>query len=292
MELTSRNMGDTVMELKQRWTCREFLFTSNLFMCLCLSLLICQSIRAEPDDLSPAGGGYLQLDDKHDFVSTAGEWFPDEQFMELTVEAWLYLEEAPDFGTFWSVVGQGSRFNLDVGPAYSLGLFVEASDAPCTGFVQGPMPTDEWVHVVILCNAGAGGGFNGAAEFCGPFAGNLRASDAHFRIGGVIPEQRKTRFGGVNVSLQGYIDEVRISSVLRTPPFVAGQFNYELPEERFEIDEATISLWHFDEGSKAKGFEDSSGNGYHLWRSGKRGKEAFAVQPQDKLSVTWGQLKQ
>jgi WD40 repeat protein/serine/threonine protein kinase len=53
----------------------------------------------------------------------------------------------------------------------------------------------------------------------------------------------------------GIIDEVRISNVARyTKDFK--------PEKRFENDEHTLALYHFDEG-RGKVLKDSSGNGHH-----------------------------
>ena len=53
----------------------------------------------------------------------------------------------------------------------------------------------------------------------------------------------------------GIVDEVRISNVARyTEDFTAGR--------RFEPDEHTVALFHFDEGSGDVA-KDSSGNGHH-----------------------------
>ena len=56
-------------------------------------------------------------------------------------------------------------------------------------------------------------------------------------------------------SLDGIIDEVRISSIARyTEDFT--------PEDRFDPDEETLALYHFDEGD-GEVLVDSSGNGHH-----------------------------
>jgi formylglycine-generating enzyme required for sulfatase activity/serine/threonine protein kinase len=54
---------------------------------------------------------------------------------------------------------------------------------------------------------------------------------------------------------KGLIDEVRVSSGVRYPK----EFT---PTDRFETDDQTIALYHFDEG-QGSDFRDSSGNGYH-----------------------------
>ena len=87
------------------------------------------------------------------------------------------------------------------------------------------------------------------------------------------------------MKLRGYIDEVRISNVVR---YVKPE--WEVPKGKFRVDKHTISLWHFDEPPELSRFKDASGNGHHLWRSGVIG--GLAIEAQDKLTTTWGQLKQ
>lgn len=87
------------------------------------------------------------------------------------------------------------------------------------------------------------------------------------------------------MKLRGYIDEVRISNVVR----YKGP-EWEVPKGKFEVDAHTISLWHFDEAPGLSRFTDTSGNGHHLWRSGVI--DGLAVEAQRKLTTTWGQLKQ
>ena len=112
--------------------------------------------------------------------------------------------------------------------------------------------------------------------------GHLIKSDKPLRIGGIIPQDPdRSGFVGNNVKFRGYIDEVRISSVVR---YVGGR--WEVPKREFRVDKHTISLWHFDEEGEAMRFKDASGNNYDLLRSG------LAVKAQRKLTTTWGQLKQ
>ena len=277
------------MGLRYRWIRRVLWFVFNLLICSCFSLSVCQTAKAQPEP-SPAGGDYLHLDDEHDFVSTIGEWLPDEQFEELTVEAWVYFEEFPRPDTFWSIASQANRFNLAISPRGWLGLFVDSDGGIVSGFALGPISADEWVHAVIFCNAGAGGGYSGSGIIDG-FSGNLRVSDDSFRIGGIMPTQTRNYFVGENVNLRGYIDEIRVSSILRYSR-IPGAFNYEVPEERFETDEDTLCLWHFDEPPIAKRYKDSSGNDYHLWRSGIIATDPYMVESAGKVSITWGKLKQ
>ena len=50
----------------------------------------------------------------------------------------------------------------------------------------------------------------------------------------------------------GKLDEVRISSVARYDD------DFE-PAERFEVDEHTVALWHFDEGEGAEVLDEARG---------------------------------
>ena len=236
---------------------------------------------------SPAGGGILRLDETHDFVATIEAWFPDEQFEGLTAEAWIYFEELPVRETFWSIIGQEGRFNLVIhGANASLGAWGYAEGAAGSLTTGGfDLPVKEWMHVTAIYDASAGMGLNGeGGNWCCP-RGHLIKSNKPLRIGGIIPQNKnRSHFIGDNVKLRGYIDEVRISNVVR---YVGPK--WEVPKGKFEVDKHTISLWHFDEPPQLSRFKDASGNGHHLWRSGVI--DGLAVAAEKKLATTWGQLK-
>ena len=233
---------------------------------------------------SPAGGGMLRLDETHDFVATVEAWFPNRQFKGLTAEAWIYYEELPIPDTFWSIIGQEGRFNLVIhGSNASLGAWGYAEGAAGSLTTGGfDLPVKEWIHVTAIYDASAGMGLNGkGGNWCCP-RGHLIKSDKPVRIGGIIfQDPERSHFGGDNVKLRGYIDEVRISKVVR---YVGPE--WEVPKGKFKVDKHTISLWHFDEAPGINFFRDASGNGYDLWRSG-----VLAVEAQGKLTTTWGKLK-
>ena len=258
----------------------------KLFTCFFFLILIPLSAKALPSP-SPAGGGMLQLDEKHDFVATVNTWFPDEQFEGLTAEAWIYFEEPPDLFDFWTIIGQEGRFGLVLhGKFDTLGAWGYHEGAN-SGIITGgtAVPKGEWVHVVATYDASAGKGMNGKGGNWGRPGGHLIKSDQSLRIGGIVPQDpERSHFVGENVKFQGYIDEVRISNVVRYD----GP-EWKVPKGKFEVDEHTISLWHFDEKPGLSRFKDTSGNGHHLWRSGVIG--GLAVEAQQKLTTTWGQLK-
>ena len=255
----------------------------QLFTSLFFFLLIPLSSKALLPP-SPAGGGMLRLDETHDFVATVEALFPDEEFGELTAEAWIYFEEPPQFGTFWTIIGQEGRFGLVLhGNSGALGAWGYAEGARSKIIGGGtPVPKGEWVHVVATYDASAGKGMNGrGGNLVGP-GGHLIKSDKPLRIGGIVPQDpEQNRFVGDNVEFQGYIDEIRVSNVMRYGPV------WEVPKGKFKVDKRTLALWHFDEAPGANQFKDTSGNGYDLWRNG-----TLAVKAQGKLATTWGKLKQ
>ncbi|MDE0483931.1 MAG: hypothetical protein OXI67_15220 [Candidatus Poribacteria bacterium] len=258
----------------------------SLITSFLLLTLISLSVQAVPPP-SPQEGRMLRLDETHNYVGTVDSWFPDEQFEELTVEAWVYFEEPPGPSKFWTIIGQEGRFNLVIaGSKGVLGSWAahndRGQDASITVQTK-PLPIKQWVHVVGMYNAKAGMGINGnGGIWCCP-GGHLVNSDNPLRIGGIVvpQDQKAPRFVGENVKFRGYIDEVRISSILRYP-----DRNWKIPERKFRVDEHTISLWHFDEAPWLGRFKDESENGYDLWRG-----DSMSVEAQGKLTTKWGELK-
>ena len=257
----------------------------SLFTSFLLLTLISLSVQAVPP--SPQDGRMLRLDETHNYVGTVEAWFPDEQFEQLTVEAWIYFEEPPGPSKFWSIIGQEGRFNLVIaGSKGVLGSWAAHNDRGRDSSITvqtKPLPIKQWVHVVGMYNAKAGMGINGnGGIWCCP-GGHLVNSNKPLRIGGIVvsQDQKAPRFVGENVKFRGYIDEVRISDIRRYP-----DKNWKIPERKFKIDEHTISLWHFDEAPWLGRFKDESENGYELWRG-----DSMPVEAQGKLTSKWGELK-
>ena len=90
-------------------------------------------------------------------------------------------------------------------------------------------------------------------------------------------------------SFTGYIDEVRISKDVRYDVEKKGF----MPDGKFKDDPKTVALWHFDEPGGTRQFSDASGNANHLvGKNGAKIGNALAVEAQEKLTTTWGRLKQ
>ena len=260
------------------------MISRKILVCLFLMTLIPLSSSALPPP-SPAGGGMLRLDENHDFVATIKAWSPDEQFKGLTAEAWIYFEEPPEWNTFWVIIGQEGRFSFilhgnDLNGGKTLGASGNGDGVNGPKAISGgaPVPQGEWVHVVAIYDAGAGTRVNAKGiNRCCP-GGHLIKSGKPLHIGGIYEQNR---WVGSSVKLQGYIDEVRISKVVRY-----AKPGWEVPKGPFRVDKDTISLWHFDEAQGSSRFKDASGNNNDLWRSG-----VLAVEAERKLTTTWGRLK-
>ena len=54
-----------------------------------------------------------------------------------------------------------------------------------------------------------------------------------------------------------------------------------------------VALWHFDEPGGTTEFSEASGNEHHLVGEGGAATGIpLAIEPQEKLTTTWGQLKE
>ena len=226
---------------------------------------------AAPHEPSPAGGGWLELNPKLGQIQTGAPWFP-ELTGELTIEAWVYVDEPLAKQVIFSLVGQTDRFNcfligtpvdededsiLDTEPG-----ILSQGTTEHSGTMRGNLPIRQWVHHVATINRGATVGSDGyIAE--GVDGSELPVpNDNRLVLGGIpvisgIPMMPgfKERFAsGV------YIDELRISSVVRY------KGNYAVPTKTFTADTHTIGLYHFDAESN-QSYEDSSNSQISLIRS-------------------------
>ena len=256
----------------------------GLLIYLFFFTLISLSATALPPP-SPAGGRMLQLDETHDFVGTGQAWLPNGQFEQLTVELWIYLEELPERGTFWSIIGQEGRFNLVIhGNSGGIGGWVRKQEANRPRIISHakPFPTREWVHVAGFFDVKVGFAINGNGTAPCCQEGFFDGSDKPLRIGGIVPQDEELpRFVGKNVKLRGYIDEFRISNIIRYE-----DRNWKVPHGKFKVDEHTVALWHFDGSPWSGRFKDESENGYDLWKS-----DVMSVEARGKLTTLWGELK-
>ncbi|MYB92813.1 hypothetical protein F4054_05175 [Candidatus Poribacteria bacterium] len=226
---------------------------------------------AVPHEPSPAGGDWLELNPKLGQTQTDAPWFP-ELTGELTIEAWIYVDEPLSKQVVFSLVGQTDRFNcfligtptdededgiLDT----QLGILSQGTTEH-SGTMVGNLPARQWVHYVATIDRGAAVGSDGFIRERRVTSELPVPNRNHLVLGGIpvisgIPMMPgfKARFAsGI------YIDELRISSSIRY------KGNYGIPTQAFTADAATIGLYHFDAESN-QSYEDSSGSQIPLIRS-------------------------
>ncbi|MYA71508.1 hypothetical protein F4009_11985 [Candidatus Poribacteria bacterium] len=225
---------------------------------------------AAPHEPSPAGGGWLELNPKLGLTQTDAPWF-SELTGELTIEAWIYVDETLPKQITFSFVGQTDRFSCFMFgiPADEdrdnimdtrIGVFSNGTKEPSYVSKMESLPIRQWVHYVATIDRGAAIGSDGLIR--GGWEGSELPVPIENRLvlGGTptltkVPMPDKMRFAaGV------YIDELRISSVVRY------KGNYDVPTHAFTADTDTIGLYHFDEGSDQH-YEDSSKSKIPLIRS-------------------------
>ena len=237
-------------------------YLRGTFLIILIGILITPIILfAIPHEPSPAGGGWLELNPKLGKVQTDAPWLPDLTG-ELTIEAWIYVDETLPKQVVFSLVGQTDRFNCciegtpmdqDKNGALDtrIGILSQGT-AEHSGTMVGILPVRQWVHYVATIDRGAavgsdgyiGGGVDGS-ELPAPNENPLVLGGIPVISGIPMPGFKERFASGV------YIDELRISSVVRY------KGNYDVPTNAFTADADTIGLYHFDTLSDQR-YEDSS----------------------------------
>lgn len=226
---------------------------------------------AAPPEPSPAGGGWLELNPKLGQVQTDAPWFP-ELTGELTIEAWVYVDESlPNLNVF-SLVGQTDRFNC-----FMLGLPVDEdkdnvmdtqigiSSQGTTDnsmVTTGTLPIRQWVHYVATIDRGAAIGSDGYIAGGSEQSELAVPNDNHLLLGGMPTLSALPPIPGIKIRFASgvYVDELRISNIVRY------KGNYDVPIRAFTADTNTIGLYHFD-GASDQVYEDSSSSQIPLVRS-------------------------
>ncbi len=295
----------------------------NLSILTALFLLTLIPLRAKAlPPPSPAGGNYLVLDGVDDYAvldfETFGYLLPDGT-EEFTFEAWIYLTAPPDKKDTTVLVILHQQVDMVI--VNNEGQFNELANAVNTdppkgdlvlqmnSYVDGgpgrtlafpiSVALNQWYHVVhqvkgnqvtAIVNDFGGTHQNGFPLGHDRDPRGLRPKD--FVLGGfgkiiVMPGLPPTK--AFLDSFTGYIDEVRISTEARYDVNKKGF----MPDGKFKDDAKTVALWHFDEPGGAQQFSDASGNAHHLvGKNGAKIGNALAVEPQGKLAIIWGRLKQ
>lgn len=131
-----------------------------------------------------------------------------------------------------------------------------------------PIPNNQWTYVAITKNGSNGEiYFNGNLIYTGTWQ-NLNYVWNRLDIGAGF----YTSYGAF---FKGYIDEVRISNIIRTTSEIKTHFESNLP---FQSDNNTTGLWHFDQssGSNINAIVGPSGtNKNGNWTEGRFGQALY-----------------
>ncbi|MXY99486.1 LamG domain-containing protein [Candidatus Poribacteria bacterium] len=221
---------------------------------------------------------------------------------EFTFEAWIYLTTPPNRDTHPLVLSQQVRMYVWNHGHLGLRLMSATHLHRLRGVAFGMLPpfslsVNQWHHIAFQAEGVESMLIvNDVVRISG--GRTILAADlSHakhprdFTIGGFGEKIASDWHGGHFWGhFEGYIDEVRISTVAR---YNIGKRGFT-PRTKFENDAETVALWHFDEPSGTREFSDTSGNAYHLMgKNGARTDGEFAaVEAEGKLATLWGRLKE
>ena len=280
----------------------------HILTCFLFIALIPLSAKAFPP-ASPAGGNYLVLDGVDDYAvldfKTFGILLP-KGTDEFTVEAWVYPTTLPDLDTHIMILSQQVRMQaavavdgwMDIRKG-DLVLAIQAYTDRGRGDVTTryrpvALPLNQWSHIAYQAKGKETATIINDLVHILPQSTTLAHDLTEFEY------PKDFTLGGFGKKVEfhidhfwgpfaGYIDEVRISRVARYDVERKGF----TPRKKFKDDAKTVALWHFDEPSGTQKFSDASGQAHHL--TGQNGAKTgipLAVEPHEKLTTTWGRLKQ
>ena len=263
---------------------------------------------------SPAGGEAVDLRGvKHGYYYAvdANDCF-DNEFLKngMTIEFWFYPARQTERGEVWRLISKSSLYWLNMrhfylAPENNNGQEAESmqlsKDGSAWGFwdLTGEGDYDpEWHHIVYQGRL-FGSTFHrrvyqdAVLIQVGSSSNSRRVydTDTPLQVGGA-PESAKAGVhdGSMQYSVadvttfDGLIDEMRISGVERYKQSVmGGKIDVK---NRFQADEHTVALWHFDEGPRSLVYQDDSGNGHSLFAAGELG-----VDPRNSTPILWGMIK-
>ncbi len=214
--------------------------------------------NAEPKTPLATGRFALAFDGKESVVKIPSLKLNDDRAM--TVEVWTVLEDPVDRRTNFDLVcnSEAAGFALTVPPARHGGdgrrlgflMRLKNPDDYVKAWENQPVPRNQLIHLAGAYDGKAEIRFyvNGRLQSRTP-AQNVKPSNVPLTLGGNWNASDKgSRFFG-------RMNEVRISKVARYD----SDFT---PNKRFEPDNDTLALYHFDEGEGTV-LKDSSGNGHH-----------------------------
>ena len=254
-------------------------------------ILIQHTLAVEPPEgvLALGEGGYVSADcpDVLDGFGRQG----------LAIDVWFYLTDLPpeDFQQDWRerrwiLLQKPQSYDIFIAGKNPMNVHYELGEISYLIYSMGGggggkvyglspenSPLNRWVHTAFQMRGA--GPVEYAAFYDGEGISNGRRGSAYGFS--TSPEPLLVGGGEGHKSIEGWIDEIRISSVWRYTP------NQPInPPREFVTDEYTLALWHFDEGPWAPHYADASGNGHTLFAAG-----TLPVEQSDKMAAMWGRLK-
>lgn len=277
------------------------------FLVVALLLFWCRVASAAAVPPSPAGGGHFQIYASGDYAFVAEhDAFDSKNLLKngFTIELWFYISrplKALNTATGqpfdkWVMLFKADNYQLTLHPTSA--PIVSRGTRGLGGFgptLRETPSINQWHYVAIII----GKGYVQKAVNTQLWEGQggflpLENTDSPLCIGGglaPLPSTFPGPFLGKPFWMPftgGFIDEVRISDIVRYPRFENLKGTIKVPPVPFEPDAHTVALWHFDvDGFPGSKWRDASGNGHHLTYHGNY----LGVEPVGKLATTWGELK-
>jgi len=202
------------------------------------------ALLPQPVSASP-GEEALSFDGDDDYVNLGQPSGLDFGSGDFTIEMWF----KSNTNCFLYDSGSGGAGYAYILMAYDTDIWMTLRIDDGTQMAQittslSPYTDGEWHYLV----------FERDGNFIRAYVdGSQHGSDVDCSSVGSVTSGRDTWLGacsypGYSANFQGIMDEVRISSIARTPAEITDNWNGGVGE-RFVADEYTIALWHMDEGS-------------------------------------------
>ena len=163
----------------------------------------------------------------------------DNQGTNFTIEYWVKFNSFDGGGSNDKIFDGKFRFWIQKAGPYLDFNFSQSGPT---------ISTDQWYHIAATSNDGVGTIYLDGELYNSASTGNNLDNDVHLILG--------KHTSSNNDYLTAIIDEVRLSNNVR----YTGEFN--VPTEELVVDQNTIGLWHFNEGSGTIG-GDETGNNYN-----------------------------
>jgi len=282
-------------------------FNAKLLVTLFLLLLpICRAFAIDP---SPAGGGCLEVSKSGGYAFVANhDDFGKNLVNEFALEMWFYMKRDLRYGEVWVLLDKEGSYMLtlsglllgpnDIMPVKELWIAIDLSYNYPNGSASyiatrttDQIPSNQWHHIAYIHGEKGYWLYIDGEQITGgiiPGGEILNYTNDPLYISGSSVDLNRINRWNIKSLVQfseGLIDEVRISNKVRYP--VGEVFKFAVPQGRFEPDENTLALWHFD-GDRAEWLKDASRHEHTLTAVNLN---YYSVGVSGKLPTIWGQIK-